>query len=41
MLLGWYKKNQDGRRLKGKHMVVDDDDIDDDSSLGGKISTNK
>jgi hypothetical protein len=29
--LGWYKNNQEGRRLK----VVDDDD--DDSSLSGNI----
>jgi len=38
------KKNQEGRKVKGKHRVVDDDDDDDDdddSSLSGNINTNK
>lgn len=38
--LGWYKKNQGGRTVKGKHIVVDDND-DDDISLSGNINTNK
>ena len=39
--LGWYKKNQEGRRVKGKHIVVEDDDDDDDCSLSGNINTKK